>query len=50
MQRSLQELSELTDTQLIGDPTYLISGIEDLESATASDASFLANPRYRALL
>lgn len=50
MEKSLQELSELIDCQLVGDPSHRISGIEELESATASEASFLANPRYRPLL
>lgn len=43
---SLQELATLTESTLIGDPEYCISNVESLELATASDASFLANPRY----
>lgn len=50
MEKSLQELAELTHSTLIGDPNLLISGVEDLESASISEASFLANPRYLPLL
>lgn len=50
MEKSLQELSRLTGSQLIGDPNHRISGIEDLASATSSEASFLANSRYLPLL
>jgi UDP-3-O-[3-hydroxymyristoyl] glucosamine N-acyltransferase len=46
MSYTLAELSVLCDAQLIGDPNHLISGVDTLEDATASDASFLANPRY----
>ncbi len=50
MQKSIQELAELTASELIGAPDHLISGVEDLESAGCSDASFLSNPRYRSFL
>lgn len=50
MKKTLKELSELTHCQLIGSADHVISGIEDLESATPSEASFLSNPRYRSLL
>lgn len=43
---TLSELAKITSSELIGDPNYLISGIESLESATDKDASFLANPIY----
>jgi UDP-3-O-[3-hydroxymyristoyl] glucosamine N-acyltransferase len=44
---SLKTLAELTGSQLIGDPEYLICGVDVLETASNEDASFLANPRYR---
>lgn len=44
---NLQQLAELTGCQLIGKPETLIYNVADLENATAQDASFLANPRYR---
>lgn len=47
---TLQALAELTQSELIGDPHYCISGIEALDEASEKDASFLANPRYKELL
>jgi len=47
---SLAELAQLTGSTLVGDATYTISGADALDAAEASDATFLANPRYRALL
>ena len=46
-QYTLEELSELTDSELVGDPSTQISNVDNLESAQEEDASFLANPRYR---
>lgn len=43
---TLAELSAATCAQLIGDSSLSISGINSLEDASSSDASFLANPRY----
>lgn len=43
---TLQELATLTNSTLVGDPTYKISNVADLETASSSDASFLSNPRY----
>ena len=43
---SLAELSKLTKADLIGDPELLISSVDNLESASEKDASFLANPKY----
>lgn len=44
---SLQELAEKTGCGLSGEGSKRITGVSDLESATASDVSFLANPRYK---
>ena len=44
---TLQELAKLTQATLIGDPNHLICGVESLETASAEDASFLANLRYK---
>jgi UDP-3-O-[3-hydroxymyristoyl] glucosamine N-acyltransferase len=44
---SLAELAEKTSSQLIGNPQLMITGVNTLEEALSSDASFLANPRYR---
>ncbi len=43
---TLKELEELTQAELVGDPSYVISGVETLEEASLEDASFLSNPRY----
>ncbi len=43
---TLAELAELTQSQLIGDPTYLIFSVADLESAESRDASFLTKMPY----
>jgi len=45
-QFSLEELAQLTSSELVGNPTVLISNVDNLKSAGESDASFLANPRY----
>ncbi|MGH2638654.1 MAG: UDP-3-O-(3-hydroxymyristoyl)glucosamine N-acyltransferase, partial [Rhabdochlamydiaceae bacterium] len=50
MKKTLEELATLTSSQLIGDPHHLITGVEDLESASSTEASFLAHPRYLSLL
>lgn len=44
---SLAELAKLTDSQLVGEPELRITGVNTLEEALPSDASFLANVRYR---
>jgi UDP-3-O-[3-hydroxymyristoyl] glucosamine N-acyltransferase len=43
---SLAELSTLLGVELVGDPSFTITGVNTLEEATPQDASFLANPRY----
>lgn len=47
---TLQELADLTQSTLIGNPSYVITGIEDLESAGSEEISFCANSRYIPLL
>lgn len=43
---TLFQLAQLTQSKLEGHPEHVILGVEDLESATADEASFLANSRY----
>jgi UDP-3-O-[3-hydroxymyristoyl] glucosamine N-acyltransferase len=43
---TLQELAQLTQSTLFGNPHYIITNVESLELAIPTDASFLANPRY----
>ncbi len=50
MSYPLWKLAEITGSKVQGDPEYLITSVADLESATASDASFLSNPLYAPLL
>ncbi len=47
---TLKELAEMTDSSYIGDPSYRLTGYDELKTATESDVSFLANPRYQELL
>ncbi len=43
---TLQQLAALTGAGCIGFPDQLITGVNTLDEATASDLSFLANTRY----
>jgi UDP-3-O-[3-hydroxymyristoyl] glucosamine N-acyltransferase len=43
---TLKELAAFTQSKLVGEPNYVITGFADLESALSSDVSFLSNPRY----
>src|ERR1700722_6431289 len=47
---SLAELAELTQSALVGPADHVITGVDALDAASAEDASFLANPKYRLLL
>lgn len=47
---TLGELVEILGGELRGDASALIDGLATLESATSSQASFLANPAYQKLL
>ena len=43
---TLAEIALYTNSCLIGNPEYVITGVADLDSATDQELSFLANPRY----
>lgn len=43
---TLEDLAKKTGSELIGDPAHCITGVDDLETASSSDAAFLENPRY----
>lgn len=49
MKKSLRadELAALLDATLEGDPSVIISGVNDLAHAGTEDISFFANPRYQ---
>lgn len=44
---TIEELAHLTQSEVVGDKTHVITGVDDLEMASSEDASFLANPKYR---
>lgn len=48
MSKSLtsQQLAELSDCTLVGDPSVLIQDVSDIDSAQPHHATFLANPLY----
>ncbi len=43
---SLKELATLTNSDYLGDPEFIVSGVSSLDLATSTDVSFLSNPRY----
>ena len=43
---TLEEIAEITQSRVIGNPKFRIKGLADLENAKEDEASFLANPRY----
>ena len=43
---TLGQLAEALDAKLDGDATRVVTGVAPLDSAGASDISFLTNPRY----
>ena len=48
MDKSLQELADILDGRLIGDPSVRIRGLGTLDSAVEGQITFLANPKYAA--
>jgi UDP-3-O-[3-hydroxymyristoyl] glucosamine N-acyltransferase len=44
---TLLQLSELTQSELCGDPKKIVTGVSSLEEAKEEDISFLAHPRYK---
>lgn len=47
---SLKDLAAFTNSKLVGNPDNIITGVADLETATAQDGSFFSNPRYQQAL
>ncbi|MCI5052178.1 MAG: UDP-3-O-(3-hydroxymyristoyl)glucosamine N-acyltransferase [Simkaniaceae bacterium] len=45
-QFTLVELEKLTGAKLVGDPNFLVEGVNELENANEKEVSFFANPRY----
>jgi UDP-3-O-[3-hydroxymyristoyl] glucosamine N-acyltransferase len=50
MQKTLKEIAEIVEGELIGDETLLISGVAGIKEAQKGEITFLANPKYAALL
>jgi UDP-3-O-[3-hydroxymyristoyl] glucosamine N-acyltransferase len=44
---TIEELAKQTGSRVVGNPQHPIKGVDNLDSATPSDASFLANPKYK---
>jgi UDP-3-O-[3-hydroxymyristoyl] glucosamine N-acyltransferase len=47
---TLEELATLTQSLFVGNPKHRVSYVNNLESASHHEVSFLANPRYKELL
>lgn len=47
---TLEQLAKITHSKLIGDPTHMIQGVDDIKTAKEVDASFLSNPKYKEAL
>ncbi len=50
MRRSLKEIAEIIDGELIGDSGIVITGVSGIKEAREGDITFIANPRYRNLI
>lgn len=50
MQKTLGELAAIVDGIVVGDPSTVISGVGGIKEAKKGDITFVANPRYVALM
>ncbi|MEW5758733.1 MAG: UDP-3-O-(3-hydroxymyristoyl)glucosamine N-acyltransferase [Candidatus Omnitrophota bacterium] len=48
--KTLREIAEILEGNLIGSPDIIITGVRGIEEANESEISFLANPRYASLI
>ena len=46
-QFSLEQLATQTGAKLIGDPSHLVNGVDEVKTASQTDVSFVANMKYR---
>ena len=44
---TLEQLAKMTRSKLVGDASHIIQGVDDIKSASNSDASFLSNLKYQ---
>jgi UDP-3-O-[3-hydroxymyristoyl] glucosamine N-acyltransferase len=45
--KTLKELASITNTEFFGNPDHLVSGVDELQTATSSDISFYSNVKYK---
>lgn len=50
MQRTLKEIAEFIDGEVIGNESTVITGVSGIKEANAGDITFLANPKYFPLM
>lgn len=48
--KTLQEIADFLEANLVGDGTVIIQGIKSLDDASTGDLTFIANPKYRSKL
>lgn len=46
MEFTLAELGSITQSEVVGDPNFKVTGYADLEAAKETDISFLSKPKY----
>ncbi|MCX7661956.1 MAG: UDP-3-O-(3-hydroxymyristoyl)glucosamine N-acyltransferase, partial [Candidatus Omnitrophica bacterium] len=46
MAKTLKEISQFIDGELIGEPEILIFGVSGIKEAKEGEITFLANPKY----
>jgi UDP-3-O-[3-hydroxymyristoyl] glucosamine N-acyltransferase len=50
VQKTLKEIAELIGGELVGDSGIIITGVNGIREASASELTFVANPKYLALM
>ncbi|MGE5197304.1 MAG: UDP-3-O-(3-hydroxymyristoyl)glucosamine N-acyltransferase [Deltaproteobacteria bacterium] len=50
MRKTLKEIAQLIDGEVIGDESVVITGVCGIKEASQGDITFLANPKYLSLL
>lgn len=50
MHKTLKEIAELIDGEIIGDGNIVITGVAGIKEAACGDITFLANPKYFSLI
>ena len=46
MQKTLKEIAELINGEVVGDEGIIITGIAGIKEAAEGDITFIANPKY----